>query len=114
MPGSCARAQLETLVSLLVLERLSLERAVVAASKTRSAAAAAPAAPPPTTDGVIAVGDGSSGHTDMEKQLTLITQRYESQVNAIRQQVKSTTPLERLLVANQLLEVHCDLDIMWL
>ena len=85
-------AQLETLVSLLVLERLSLERAVVAASKARAAAAAAPAASTPTADGVVAAGGGSNGYIDMEKQLTLLTQRYESQVHAIRQQVNTNAP----------------------
>eukprot|EP01043_Picozoa_sp_COSAG02_P053463 COSAG02_NODE_5905_length_3945_cov_7.102127_2_plen_108_part_00 len=92
MPVSCARGQLEKLVSLLVLERLSLERAVVAASKARAAAAAAPAASTPTADGVVMAGGDSNGHLDMEKQLTLLTQRYESQVHAIRQQVNMIAP----------------------
>ena len=88
---SRAFPQLETLVSLLISERLSLERAVVAASKARSAADTALTASPPTTDSAAGAGGVSSGYVDMEKQLTLITQRYESQVNAIRQQVRTTT-----------------------
>eukprot|EP01046_Picozoa_sp_COSAG06_P060881 COSAG06_NODE_13128_length_1289_cov_9.574928_1_plen_87_part_00 len=86
---------------MLVAERLSLERAVVAASKARAAAAAAAAAVVPTAPSSAAgragaagaggaASGGSSADGTMEKQLAQIMEHYESQVNAIRTQVSAT------------------------
>lgn len=79
-------------MSLLITERLSLERAVVAASKARSAAAATTvtAAPPSHIESAMVAGRGSGASVDTEKQLELMTKRYESQVHAIRTQVRVT------------------------
>ena len=89
----CVRTQLETLVSLLITERLSLERAVVAASKARSAAAAT--TPPSQIESATVAGGGSGASVDMDKQLELMTKRYESQIHAIRTQVRVTSTLQQ-------------------